>query len=79
MASIVSLNNANDEMRMSIALGWGSWTLPIAVVCALLVMSIIAFRKTGASYHNLIGLWAGSSLAITLVIFGEPYFPSFTG
>ncbi len=78
LATIVSLNNANDEMRVSMSLGLGPWTLPILVTAMLLVMSIYAFKKIQPGYGYLISLWLGSSLASTLVVFGEPHLPTIT-
>ncbi len=78
LATIVSLNNANDEMRVSMSLGLGPWTLPILVTSVLLVMSIYAFKKIKPGYGYLISVWLGSSFAVTLVIFGEPYLPRIT-
>jgi hypothetical protein len=44
-AAFVSIVHPNDEASMSAALGLGVWTLPIAVVSALLAMTWTASRR----------------------------------
>jgi hypothetical protein len=78
LAAAVSLNNPNDEMWVGTSLGLDPWTLPIAVVAILLIMSVVAFRKTKPGSVHLIGVWLGSSIALMLIVFGEQYFPMFT-
>ncbi len=78
LATIVSLNNPNDEMRVSLDLGLGPWTLPVVVSSTLLALSAIAIARTRPGYWRLAGVWIGASVALILVVFGEPFLPVLT-
>lgn len=78
LATIVSLNNPNDEMRVSLDLGLGPWTLPLVVASALLALSAIAIARIRPGYSYFVGVWIGASLALILAVFGEPFFPVVT-
>lgn len=77
-AQMVSFANPNDEMRVSLDLGIGAWTLPAAMVALLLVLSVWAWRGTKPSFGQFVLGWLGFSAGITVVVFGEPYLPTFT-
>lgn len=75
-AAILSLiANPNDEMRMSVELGLGSWTLYAVILAGLwwLVWRGVKRVKPGWSYA--IWVWLGTSLGLTLMIFGEGVMP----
>lgn len=76
MAAIVSMQNPNDEMRVSLDLGMGQWTLPGLVCGLLLLMTAYAAVKARTGPLFLILTWLGFSLAITGIVFGEGYLPT---
>lgn len=75
LAAGVSLATPNDEMRLSLWLGLGAWTVFALVIGALLVLTVLAARRLRLSAGAL-----GSSVALWVVfaaafILGEPYLP----
>lgn len=77
-AAIVSINNPNDEMRISLDLGIGQWTLPAIVVGSLLVFMVFSARTVKPGWIYIFYVWLGISIGFSLVVFGEPYLPSVT-
>ena len=77
-AAVVSLNNPNDEMRISLDLGLGAWTLPALVSGLLLGMLIYAIRKARPGIAYLVLTWLGFSVMITAIVFGESALPTLT-
>jgi len=55
LATGISVFNPNDEARLSLALGLGTWTLPLAMCIALLALTIAASRRlnAGAAFNAL--------------------------
>lgn len=77
VAMLVSLNNPNDEARVSEWLGLGPWTLHILIVAILLGLTL-----KGGAYLKL-GWWSYAlaylavSLGLAAVVMGEVYIPRF--
>ncbi|MEM1381739.1 MAG: hypothetical protein AAGH41_14045 [Pseudomonadota bacterium] len=76
VAQAVSFSNPNDEMRMSMILDIGAWTVPAAMVGLFLVLTIWAAREARPGLARLFLAFIGGSIGITAVVFGEPYLPS---
>ena len=76
MAAIVSMNNPNDEMRISLDLGLGQWTLPTIVSGSLLLLMILSARTVRPGWLYVFYAWLGLSIGFSLVVFGEPYLPA---
>lgn len=77
LAAGVSLGTPNDEMRLSVWLGLGEWTVFAAVIGALFVMTALAARRLHLSLGSLaigVALWMAFASA---VILGEPYLPTY--
>lgn len=75
LAAGVSVVNPNDEMRLSLWLGLGPWTVFAAVIGVLLVMTLVAGWLLRPSWRLVAG-GALCWLAVTAVIvLGEPYLP----
>ncbi|QIG79168.1 zinc metalloprotease [Stakelama tenebrarum] len=78
MASVVSLWNANDEMRISESLGIGAWTLPIAVTLLLGVLVWLAAKgKPFAARHWRVLYYSGS-LGLAAVVGADMVLPRLT-
>ncbi|MCI5046915.1 MAG: hypothetical protein MRY59_05395 [Aquisalinus sp.] len=75
-AAIVSVNNPNDEMRISLDLGLGQWTLPAIIAGSLLVLMILSARTVKPGWIYILYAWLGLSIGFSLVVFGEPYLPA---
>lgn len=77
-AQAVSLASPNDEMRVSSELGIGAWTLPVAVVVVLVILSFWAGNRAKPGLGRLFLGWLGTSAAIAAIVLGENYLPSLT-
>lgn len=70
-ATAVSAVNANDEMRISAALGLGDWTLPAVVTLALLALTAAASLRLGVGWRtNVLSYLVGNAL-IAAVVLGD--------
>ena len=77
LAQAVSLSNPNDEMRVSLELGIGAWTLPAAMLVLFLLFTAWGARGAKPSIWVWVLGFIGANIGITAVVFGEPYLPSF--
>jgi len=68
-AAFVSLMHPNDEARMSLALGWGFWTLPAVVVLALLALTWMASRQLRLGWKTNAASYLLCSVAFAAVVF----------
>lgn len=75
-AALFSLiSNPNDEMRMSVDLGLGSWTLYAVVLVGLWWLVWRGANRVKPGWSYAVWVWLGTSLGFTLMIFGEAYMP----
>jgi hypothetical protein len=66
------LINPNDEANLGEMIGVGIYPVHLAVCAVLGLLTVMAMRRAGAGWAAwLIGFMA-SSIAVTLVVFGEP-------
>jgi len=77
VAMVVSLNNPNDEARVSEWLGLGTWSLYIIVVAILLGLTLKggSYLKWGWRSYGL--AYLAVSIALAAVVMGEPLIPDF--
>lgn len=75
MATAVSTFNPNDEARVSEWLGIGKWTLPFAVTFLLGWLVYLANERLRLNWQSWLISFIACSLAITLVVLTEPYWP----
>lgn len=68
MAAGVSLFNPNDEARISQELGLGLWTLPVATVAVLALLTVIASRRLGLSWRTNLLTWLTATAALSAII-----------
>ncbi len=76
LASVVSLNNLNDEARVSEAMGMNMWVLPGVVVGSLLLLTIFAGVKLRLGWRSWIFCWIAASLCLMGVVLSEPWLPT---
>lgn len=68
MAAVITLFNPNDEARLSLAFGWGTWTLPIVMVVVLTILTWIGGRRLGVSWKTNLIAYGVATLAVTAVV-----------
>ena len=68
MATVISLFNPNDEARISDWLGWGMWTLPVAVTAGLFVLLAIGSLRLRVSWVTLALTWVVASGAVSAIV-----------
>jgi len=68
MAAGVSLMNPNDEARISLYFGLGSWTLPLLMVAVLGIMTVIGSRHLRLSWQTNALAWLTSSVAVSAIV-----------
>ncbi|MDX1455449.1 MAG: hypothetical protein R3217_08350 [Gammaproteobacteria bacterium] len=71
VAMLISASNPNDEARLSIAAGLGTWTLPAIVVLGLLALTIDAARRRGIGWKPNLGAYFTSSIGVTAIVFAD--------
>ena len=75
-AALFSLiSNPNDEMRMSLELGLGAWTLHLLVMAGLWWLVWRTAKRVKPGWAYVIWVWLGTSFGFTLMIFGETFLP----
>lgn len=77
VAMVVSLNNPNDEARVSEWLGLGPWTLFLLVVALLLVLTVKAGKIMKLGWRSYVLVYLFVSTALAIVVLGEAYVPRF--
>lgn len=73
-ATFVSFALPNDEMRASVALGLGAWTLPALVTLGLLALTIAASRRLGIGWRTNLLSYMVTSLATAAIVFSDRLF-----
>ena len=68
MATVVSLFHPNDEARISEALGWGMWTLPVLVTLGLFVLLAVGSVRLKTGWKTLVLSWVIASVAVSAVV-----------
>ena len=68
MATVISLFNANDEARVSSALGLGQWTLPILITVALAVLTWVGSRHLRLSWKTNLLAYLVCTVAVSAII-----------
>lgn len=77
-AQAATLESPVGEMRVSLDLGLGPWTLPAAMVTLLLLFTLWATRRSRPSLSQLVLASAGAGGALALVAHGAPYLRELT-
>lgn len=68
-AMLVSIANPNDEARISMYLGLGTWTLPALVVFGLFVLTWMASRKLRLHWTVNVYGYVVASIGVTGVVY----------
>ncbi|MBA3999220.1 hypothetical protein [Brevundimonas sp.] len=68
MAAVITIMNPNDEARLSLALGWGTWTLPVVTVLALVGLVWVGARRLGVSWKTNLAAYGVATLATSAVV-----------
>ncbi|HEX7046276.1 MAG TPA: hypothetical protein VF275_01715 [Gammaproteobacteria bacterium] len=68
-AMLVSIANPNDEARISMMLGIGTWTLPALVISGLFAMTWMASRKLGLHWTVNVYSYIVASVGVTGVVY----------
>jgi glucan phosphoethanolaminetransferase (alkaline phosphatase superfamily) len=68
MATVISLFHPNDEARISEALGWGMWTLPVLVTLGLFALLAVGSVRLKAGWKTLVLTWVVASVAVSAVV-----------
>ena len=76
LAAGVTLFMPNDEARLGLSWGLGLWSVHVAVIAALLTMTVLAARWTRPSVWSVIILVLAIKVGITLVVMGERFLPA---
>lgn len=77
LAAGVSLGKPNDEMRLSLWLGLGEWTVFAGVIGFLLVLTVLGAMRLQLGWRAIaagVGLWIAAASALIL---GETYLPTY--
>jgi hypothetical protein len=67
-AAVVSIAHPNDEARLSLALGWGMWTVPTLVVAGLLALTWSASRRLGIGWRTNALLYLTASVVVAALV-----------
>lgn len=76
LAAFATLNNPNDEARISEWLGLGTWTLHGAVIIALAIMTIIAARQLTIGWRSYGFAYLVTSLSMAGIVMSEQHLPT---
>ena len=68
IANAVSVFNPNDEARISLLLGIGTWTLPLVVVAGLFVLLFAASRRLKLRFLDQFFCYLVASVVVTLIV-----------
>ncbi len=68
MATVISLFHPNDEARISEALGWGMWTLPVLVTAGLFALLAVGTIRLRVGWKTLALTWVVASVAVSAVV-----------
>lgn len=75
LATVASMNNPNDESRVSEAMGIGYWTLPAIVIAILAFLMLGVARRRRLGWRFFLGAFIGASFGFAAVVMGEPHLP----
>jgi len=67
-AGVVSIFNLNDEARISLQLGLGTWTLPIVVILFLFTLLYFASRRLRLTFRDHFFCYLTASIVVTLIV-----------
>jgi hypothetical protein len=73
MAAVISLINPNDEARISLALGLGLYVLPLIMVGALLVLTVVASRRLRLGWKTNLMTYLVSTLAVSAIVAADQF------
>ena len=68
MAAAVTVFNPNDEARLSIAHGLGTWTLPAVVVTGLVLLTVIGSRALNLGWRANGLFYLAATAAATVIV-----------
>lgn len=68
LATVISLFNPNDEARLSMYFGLGTWTLPIIVSFGLLMLTWRASQRLTLTWKEHVLCYLTASASISLVV-----------
>lgn len=68
MAAVISLMNPNDEARISLGLGLGLYTLPLIMVAALLILTVIASRRLRLGWKTNLASYLVFTVAVSAIV-----------
>jgi hypothetical protein len=68
LAAGISVIYPNDEARISLALGWNQWIIPLLVVGVLLLFVAYAHRRLGLHWSVNAWSWLMVSIGVALVV-----------
>ena len=68
MAAVITIINPNDEARLSLAFGWGTWILPVVTVLAMVGLVWIGARHLGVSWKTNLVAYVVATLAVSAVV-----------
>lgn len=77
-ATVSALSAPNDEMRISLELGLGSWGLYAIVLILLWGLIFLAALRIKPGWAYLFWAWLGFGVGTSAMVFGESFFPTFT-
>lgn len=77
VAMMMTLTQPNDEARISEWLGFGPWTLHIAVVALLLWLTVRSGLHLKLRWTGWLMTYVAVSIGIASVVLGESYIPRF--
>lgn len=64
--------NPNDEAKLGEMTGLGIYPVHLAVCAVLGLLAVLAIRRAGGGWVTWLTCFVASSIAVTLVVFGEP-------
>lgn len=67
-AAVVSVAHPNDEARLSLALGWGPWTVPALVVAGLLALTWSAGTRLRIGWRMNALLYLTASVVVAALV-----------
>lgn len=73
IAAVISLINPNDEARISLAMGLGPYVLPLIMVGALLVLTVVASRRLRLGWKTNLMTYLVSTVAVTAIVAADQF------
>lgn len=69
MATAITLWNPNDEARVGVQLGLGTWVLPVMVTLGLFALLALASRRLRVRWSTVGLSWLVASAGVTAIVF----------